>query len=140
MGIERQEVALGSFNRGNIGLRRKRQRGVHLRKIAPHKALVSNCRSCPVEPCFLVHVSRCNECRSSYLLGIQSKSSTSRIVLPMRNRPWNCLGFEVVIEARQIFVWVILPERKGRNGTALLRLCPVKDLLVFLWSRKAKHC
>lgn len=101
------------------------------------KALVSNRGARSVQPCISVHVSRSDKGRPRNLLGVQPKPSRSRAILPSGDRSLGRLRFEVVIETREILIGIILPDRKGRDSPILLRLGPVKNLLIFACGR---HC
>lgn len=96
------------------------------------KTLVSHRWACSVKPCSFVHVSWRDKRRTRNLLGVEPKPGTPRIILPPRDRPLDGLRFKVVIESWEILVRIILPQRKGRDSSILLRLGPVENLLIFV--------
>lgn len=64
------------------------------------------------------------------MLGVETESDGSRVVLPMRNGAWYSLGLEVIVETRLVLVGIILARGKGWDCAILLGLSPVKDVLV----------
>lgn len=118
----------------------QREEALHPKALArTHESLVGDCRSCSVEPRLLVQVTRRDKRRSRHLLRVKPESRTSRVVLTSRNRPRDCFGLEMIVEAGEILIRVVLPQRKRRNGAILLSLGPVKDVLVLVWTGKRRH-
>lgn len=141
--IEGQEATLCPFNRREVSLHPQSVSGrtaLHPSALfRTHESLVGDCGSCSVEPRLLVQVARRDKRRGRHLLRVKPESCTSRIVLPLRNRPRDCFGLEMIVEAGEILIRVILPHRKRRNCAIFLSLGPVKDVLVLVWTGKRRH-
>lgn len=62
-----------------------------------HESFMGNGWSDSIEPSILVSDPRSDECCSCKLFCVETISNTSRAVLSLRNRSWDCFRFETLI-------------------------------------------